>query len=50
MGCCLQKVPDRFYADVVFKEEEATYKDVAEAANQLLQEQSLDDNAKATLI
>jgi len=42
--------PDRFYDYDVFKEEEANYKDVAEAANQLLQAQALDDTAKATLI
>lgn len=42
--------PDRFYDYDVFKEEEANYKDVAQAANQLLQEQALDDAAKATLI
>ena len=42
--------PDRFYDYDVFKEEEANYKDVAQAANQLLQEQALDDNAKTTLI
>jgi ATP-dependent helicase HepA len=42
--------PDRFYDYDAFKEEEANYKDVAEAANQLLQAQALDDSAKATLI
>ncbi|RJE73697.1 RNA polymerase-binding ATPase [Pseudoalteromonas sp. MSK9-3] len=42
--------PDRFYDYDAFVSEESKYKDVAEAANQLLQESALDEQAKATLI
>jgi ATP-dependent helicase HepA len=42
--------PDRFYDYDAFVSEESKYKDVAEAANQLLQERALDEQAKATLI
>ncbi|TMP43698.1 RNA polymerase-associated protein RapA [Pseudoalteromonas citrea] len=42
--------PDRFYDYDAFVNEESKYKDVAEAANQLLQESALDEQAKATLI
>lgn len=42
--------PDRFYDYDAFVAEEENYKDVAEAANQLLQEEALDPNAKATLV
>lgn len=41
--------PDRFYDYDAFVEEESNYKDVAEAANQLLSEQRLDDTARETL-
>ncbi|KAF7774391.1 ATP-dependent helicase HepA [Pseudoalteromonas citrea] len=42
--------PDRFYDYDAFVNEESQYKDVAEAANQLLQDGALDEQAKATLI
>ncbi|MGO2479060.1 MAG: RNA polymerase-associated protein RapA, partial [Pseudoalteromonas sp.] len=42
--------PDRFYDYDAFVAEEENYKDVAEAANQLLQEEALEPNAKATLV
>ncbi|MGO3300384.1 MAG: RNA polymerase-associated protein RapA [Pseudoalteromonas sp.] len=42
--------PDRFYDYDAFVAEEENYKDVAEAANQLLQEETLEPNAKATLV
>ncbi|TMO59536.1 RNA polymerase-associated protein RapA [Pseudoalteromonas aurantia] len=42
--------PDRFYDYDAFVSEESKYKDVADAANQLLQERALDEQAKATLI
>ena len=41
--------PDRFYDYDAFVEEESNYKEVAEAANQLLGEQGLDDASRATL-
>ncbi|WP_404341058.1 RNA polymerase-associated protein RapA [Pseudoalteromonas mariniglutinosa] len=42
--------PDRFYDYDAFVAEESNYKDVAEAANQLLQQQMLNDNSRNTLI
>ncbi|HAU04613.1 MAG TPA: RNA polymerase-associated protein RapA, partial [Pseudoalteromonas shioyasakiensis] len=41
--------PDRFYDYDAFVEEESNYKEVAEAANQLLGEKGLDDASRATL-
>ncbi|MCF2911125.1 RNA polymerase-associated protein RapA [Pseudoalteromonas sp. DL2-H2.2] len=41
--------PDRFYDYDAFVEEESHYKEVADAANKLLQDGKLDDKAKATL-
>ncbi|MGJ8485152.1 RNA polymerase-associated protein RapA [Pseudoalteromonas sp. SYSU M81236] len=41
--------PDRFYDYDAFVEEESNYKEVAEAANQLLGEKGLDDTSRATL-
>ncbi|CCQ09443.1 RNA polymerase associated protein RapA [Pseudoalteromonas luteoviolacea B = ATCC 29581] len=41
--------PDRFYDYDQFVEEEAHYKDIADAANQLLQQGTLSDSAKQTL-
>ncbi|WP_419149618.1 RNA polymerase-associated protein RapA [Pseudoalteromonas 'SMAR'] len=42
--------PDRFYDYDVFVEEESHYKEVAEAANHLLQDKKLDAEAEQTLI
>ncbi|MBE0367155.1 RNA polymerase-associated protein RapA [Pseudoalteromonas aurantia] len=42
--------PDRFYDYDAFVAEESQYKEVAEAANQLLQDGALDDQAEATLV
>jgi ATP-dependent helicase HepA len=42
--------PDRFYDYDAFVQEESQYKNIAEAANQLLQKDLLDEQAKATLI